>query len=209
MHALRPRVPRLVHLHRLAQGDDPGDHRGRPRAPAQRARPLRHRLQPVHVLRHLHRGLPVRRAALEPPVRVRRGRHPRPAAREGPARRLDGHRAAAARARREVGRAGRDRRVQQAGPRHRAGRRGWSRCRWRWCRGWHREPGCRARCVRARPARARPRPRPPEAPSPRRRQPRRRRHRNGAAPGEGAPDRHPRVGARRHHPTPPPADEAT
>jgi NADH-quinone oxidoreductase subunit I len=28
VHALRPRVPRLVHLHRLAQGDDPGHHRG-------------------------------------------------------------------------------------------------------------------------------------------------------------------------------------
>ena len=38
---------------------------GRERA-AQRARPLRHRLLAVHVLRDLHRGLPVRRAVLEP-----------------------------------------------------------------------------------------------------------------------------------------------
>ena len=96
LHAVRPRVPRLVHLHRLAQGDDPGHDRGWARAAAQRARPVRHRLQPVHVLRHLHRGVPVRRAALEPGVRVLRARHPRPAAREGPARPVDGHRAAAA-----------------------------------------------------------------------------------------------------------------
>ena len=52
-------------------------------APAQRARPLRDRLLAVHVLRHLHRGLPVRRPALESRVRVRRVRHPGPAAREG------------------------------------------------------------------------------------------------------------------------------
>ena len=68
----------------------PAHDRGRPRAAAQRARPVRHRLLAVHVLRHLHRGLPVRRAALEPGVRVRRDRHPRPAAREGPARPVDG-----------------------------------------------------------------------------------------------------------------------
>ena len=96
LHAVRPRVPRLVHLHRLAQGDDAGHDRGRPRAAAQRARPVRHRLLALHVLRHLHRGLPVRRPALEPGVRVRRARHPRPAAREGPARPVDAHRPAAA-----------------------------------------------------------------------------------------------------------------
>ena len=47
----------------------------------------------VHVLRDLHRGLPVRRAALEPRSSVLRTRHPRPAAREGPARPVDAHRA--------------------------------------------------------------------------------------------------------------------
>ena len=62
LHAVRPRVPGLVHLHRLAQGG--GRRPGRRPAPAaQRARPVRHRLLAVHVLRHLHRGLPVRRAA--------------------------------------------------------------------------------------------------------------------------------------------------
>ena len=58
---------------------------GRPRAQPQHARPLRHRLLAVHVLRHLHRGLPVRRAVLVAGVRVRRVRHPRPDPREGPA----------------------------------------------------------------------------------------------------------------------------
>ena len=36
-------------------GDDPGDHRGWPGPATQRPRPLRHRLQPVHVLRDLRR----------------------------------------------------------------------------------------------------------------------------------------------------------
>ena len=69
--------------------------RGRPGAAAERARPLRHRLLAVHVLRHLRRGLPLRRAVLEPAVRVLRARHPRPAAREGTARRLGDRRPAA------------------------------------------------------------------------------------------------------------------
>jgi NADH-quinone oxidoreductase subunit I len=38
---------------------------GQPRK-VQQARPLRHRLRAVHVLRHLRRGVPVRRAVLEP-----------------------------------------------------------------------------------------------------------------------------------------------
>ena len=49
--------------------------RRRPRAAAsaaQRARPVRDRLLALHVLRHLHRGLPVRRAVLVAGVRVRR-----------------------------------------------------------------------------------------------------------------------------------------
>src|SRR6266536_1047697 len=89
LHAVRPGVPRLVHLHRLAQG---GGRRPRcgPASPAQRAGPVRHRLLPVHVLRDLHRGVPVRRALLDPRVRVRRVRHPEPAAREGPPGRGDG-----------------------------------------------------------------------------------------------------------------------
>ena len=104
LHAVRPRVPRLVHLHRLAQGRGRRPRRG-PAPAAQRARQVRHRLLPLHVLRHLHRGLPVRRAALDARVRVRRDRRARPAARQGPAGRLDADRAAAAgprRARRAV-----------------------------------------------------------------------------------------------------------
>ena len=54
------------------------------------ARPLRHRLRAVHVLRHLRRGVPVRRPVLEPRVRVLRAPHRRPAARQGQARRVDG-----------------------------------------------------------------------------------------------------------------------
>ena len=51
---------------------------------------------------------------------------------------------------------------QQAGPRHRAGRRGWRRCRWRWRRGG---TGARMpRTVRPRPAGARPAPTTPAAP---------------------------------------------
>ena len=41
-------------------------------AHGQRARPLRHRLRALHVLRDLRRGVPVRRAVLEPRVRVLR-----------------------------------------------------------------------------------------------------------------------------------------
>ena len=93
-----------------------GDDRGRSRAAAQRPRPVRHRLLALHVLRHLHRGLPVRRAALEPGVRVRRARHPRPAPREGAARPVDAHRAAAARPGPSLGRAGRDGRGDTAAP---------------------------------------------------------------------------------------------
>ena len=67
----------------------PAARRGRARPHPQRARPVRHRLLAVHVLRHLHRGLPVRRAVLVAGVRVRRARHPRPDPRAGPARRVD------------------------------------------------------------------------------------------------------------------------
>ena len=55
---------------------------GKPRS-GQQARPVRHRLRAVHVLRHLRRGLPVRRAVLEPRVRVLRAAHRRPAPRQG------------------------------------------------------------------------------------------------------------------------------
>ena len=51
-------------------------------AHGQRPRPLRHRLRPLHVLRHLRRGVPVRRALLEPRVRVLRVEHRRPAPRQ-------------------------------------------------------------------------------------------------------------------------------
>ncbi len=87
--------------------------------PAQRPRPLRHRLLALHVLRHLHRGVPLRRPALEPGVRVRRARHPRPAPREGPARGVDGHRAASRRPRPRQRRARRGRGSGQAGSRRR------------------------------------------------------------------------------------------
>ena len=43
---------------------------GRQAPPEERPRPLRHRLQPVYVLRHLRGGVPVRSAVLEPRVRV-------------------------------------------------------------------------------------------------------------------------------------------
>lgn len=94
LHALRPGVPGLVHLHRLAQGRGPGPRRGAPPA-AQRPGQVRHRLLPLHVLRDLHRGLPVRRALLVTRVRVRRVRHQGPAARQGPPGAVDGDRAAA------------------------------------------------------------------------------------------------------------------
>jgi hypothetical protein len=74
LHAVQPRVPRLVHLHRLPQGDGAAGQGGRPRPDAQRPRPLRDRLRAVHVLRHLRRGVPVRRAVVVAGVRVRRVR---------------------------------------------------------------------------------------------------------------------------------------
>ena len=102
LHAVRAPVPRLVHLHRGPQGAAPAAPRGRRAAQRQHPRPLRHRLRALHVLRHLRRGVPVRRAVLEPRVRVLRAAHRRPAARQGQARRVDGDRARAraARARR-------------------------------------------------------------------------------------------------------------
>ena len=73
VHAVRPRVPRLVHLHRGPQDPRPAAP-GRRQAPSgQRPRPLRHRLLALHVLRHLRRGVPVRGPLLEPGVRVLRG----------------------------------------------------------------------------------------------------------------------------------------
>ena len=68
------RVPRLVHLHRRPQGAARSGRR-RPRAVGQDPGPVRDRLRALHVLRHLRRGLSVRRAVLEPGVRVRRVRH--------------------------------------------------------------------------------------------------------------------------------------
>src|SRR5262249_111116 len=65
----------------------------------QRPRPLRHRLRAVHVLRHLRRGLPVRRPLLEPRVRVLRAPHRRPPPRQDEARRVDGDGARVPRAR--------------------------------------------------------------------------------------------------------------
>ena len=72
VHAVRPQLPRLVHLHRGSQGARPAAPRRWRAAQGQQARPLRHRLRAVHVLRHLRRGVPVRRAVLEPGVRVQR-----------------------------------------------------------------------------------------------------------------------------------------
>src|SRR5262249_42846880 len=102
LHALRALLSGLVHLHRGAQGEAAAPPRRRPRAHGVGARPLRHRLRALHVLRHLRRGLPVRRAVLEPRVRVLGTEHCRAAARQGPPRRVDGHgaRTRAARARR-------------------------------------------------------------------------------------------------------------
>ena len=90
LHAVRPAVPRLVHLHRGPQGEGPAPARGRQAPHGQHARPLRHRLRALHVLRHLRRGVPVRRPVLEPRVRVLRAPHRRPAPRQGAARRVDG-----------------------------------------------------------------------------------------------------------------------
>ena len=86
-------LPRLVHLHRgpQDQGAAPARRRQAPHGAA--ARPLRHRLRALHVLRHLRRGVPVRRPVLEPRVRVLRAPHRRPAPRQGQARRVDGDRA--------------------------------------------------------------------------------------------------------------------
>ena len=82
----------LVHLHRGPQGH----HAGQAQA-GQRARPLRDRLRPVHVLRDLRRGVSVRRAALVAVLRVHvlhlRGDGPR----AGRPRRVAGARAPAAR----------------------------------------------------------------------------------------------------------------
>ncbi len=58
LHALCPGVPGLVHLHRGPQVPGPAPAGGRQAPPEERARPLRHRLRPLHVLRHLRRGLP-------------------------------------------------------------------------------------------------------------------------------------------------------
>jgi hypothetical protein len=66
LHAVRAVLPRLVHLHRGSQGEAPAAARGRSRAHGERARPLRHRLRALHVLRDLRRGVPVRRPVLEP-----------------------------------------------------------------------------------------------------------------------------------------------
>ena len=66
LHAVRPLVPRLVHLHRGPQGEGAAPPRGRQAPHGQRPRPLRHRLRAVHVLRHLRRGLPVRRLFWSP-----------------------------------------------------------------------------------------------------------------------------------------------
>ena len=83
-------LPGLVHLHRgpQDQGPAPPGRRQAPHHPA--ARPLRHRLRAVHVLRDLRRGVPVRRPLLEPRVRVLRAPHRRPPPRQGQARRVDG-----------------------------------------------------------------------------------------------------------------------
>ena len=72
LHAVRAQLPRLVHLHRGPQGARAAAPRRWRAAQGQQARPLRHRLRAVHVLRHLRRGVPVRRALLEPRVRVQR-----------------------------------------------------------------------------------------------------------------------------------------
>src|SRR5690606_3441649 len=90
LHALRAELPRLVHLHRGPQGDRSAPTSRRQAPLGQQARPLRHRLLAVHVLRDLRRGLPVRRPVLEPRVRVLRAAHRRPAARQGAPRRVDG-----------------------------------------------------------------------------------------------------------------------
>ncbi|CAA9469405.1 MAG: NADH-ubiquinone oxidoreductase chain I, partial [uncultured Solirubrobacteraceae bacterium] len=74
LHAVRARVPRLVPVRRGAHRGRAARARRRPAAGAERAGPLRHRLLAVHVLRHLHRGLPVRRAVLGAGARARRGR---------------------------------------------------------------------------------------------------------------------------------------
>ena len=90
------RVPRLVHLHRRPQGDARAGGRW-PRPLDEGARPFRDRLRALHVLRHLRRGVPVRRAVLEPRVRVRGVRDGPAHPREGATRGVDLHGAAAAR----------------------------------------------------------------------------------------------------------------
>ena len=72
LHDLRPRVPELVHHHRLAHRADRRSAGRRAGADPERARPLRHRLVAVHVLRHLRRRVPVRRPGVG--CRSHRGR---------------------------------------------------------------------------------------------------------------------------------------
>ncbi len=88
-----------MHLHRLPQGDGAAGRPRRPGAQPQCAGPLRDRLRAVHVLRYLHRGLPLRRALLVTGVRVRRDGHPRAdaRARQAPRVDVDGARTAGAR----------------------------------------------------------------------------------------------------------------
>ena len=65
VHAVRAVVPGLVHLHRGAQDAGAATSSRRQATVREPARPLRHRLCAVHVLRDLRRGVPVRRAVLE------------------------------------------------------------------------------------------------------------------------------------------------
>ena len=90
LHAVCAQLPRLVHLHRRAQGEGAAASCRRQAPHGEQARPLRHRLHALHVLRHLRRGLPVRRALLESRVRVLRAPHRRPPPRQGAPRRVDG-----------------------------------------------------------------------------------------------------------------------
>ena len=81
LHDLRPGVPDLVHHDRLPLRGGAGSAAGRPAAYDACARPLRHRLVAVHVLRDLHRRVPLRRPGVGRPTYSRRSVPPRRAGR--------------------------------------------------------------------------------------------------------------------------------
>ena len=76
VHAVRPLVPRLVHLHRGSQAARPAARRAGNAATGGHLDRFDIDYASVHVLRHLRRGLPVRRPVLEPEYEYSEPRSP-------------------------------------------------------------------------------------------------------------------------------------